>query len=106
MELCNSEKSKRTLKEQKLNELLRKGQKVIVSKKYFVRLPSEEVHHKVHPTGREVGMAQRVHPAIIQKIHALVIEGTTAPLDVLLNYLTIWIEHIIPPYKILETTLT
>lgn len=85
LDLCSSEKSKRTLKEQKLSklkELLKKGQKVRVSKKYFVRLPSEEVHHPCHPTGRQAGMAQRVHPAIIQKIHALVIEGTTAPLEV------------------------
>lgn len=85
LDLCSSEKSKRTLKEQKLNELkelLKKGQKVNMSKKCFVRLPSEEVHHSCHPTGRQVGMAQRVHPAIIKKIHALVIEGTTAPLEI------------------------
>ena len=85
LNLCSSEKAKRILREQKLNELkelLKNGEEVQVSKKYFVRLPSEEVHHSCHPTGRQVGMAQRVHPATIKKIHALVIEGTTAPLEI------------------------
>lgn len=73
---CGSEKAKRVFRECKLNELkelLRKGEEVKLSKKYFVHLPSEEVHHPCHPTGRQVGMAQRVHPAIIKKIHTFLL---------------------------------
>ena len=43
---------------------------------------TEEALHKCHPTGKDTGMAQRVHPSVIQKIHTLVLEGMVDPLEV------------------------
>ena len=80
-----SNKALRKMKEEKLSELrqtLGKGEKPAITKKYFVSLPTEEAHHQCHPTGREVAMAQRVNAKVIQKIHELVLEGFTDPLEV------------------------
>lgn len=45
--------------------------------KYYVSLPSAKAHHNTHPTGRIYGMAQKVHPKLVEKIHQLVSEGVT-----------------------------
>ena len=45
--------------------------------KYFILLPTKEAHGNYHPTTGPSGFAQRVHPRIIEKINALVGEGTT-----------------------------
>ena len=45
--------------------------------RYFVSLPTNEAHEKVHPTGIAGGMSQRVHHKISQKIKDLVKEGIT-----------------------------
>jgi len=44
---------------------------------YFVSLPTNDVHKKVHPTRKVGGMSQRFHPIISQKIENLVKEGIT-----------------------------
>ena len=57
-----SKKKERKVKEELLLELrkgIQSGEIKSVSK-YFVSLPSDEAHHKCHPTGKEAGMAQRV----------------------------------------------
>ena len=48
-----------------------------IEQRYFVSLPTNEAHEKVHPTGIAGGMSQRVHPMISQKIEDLVKEGIT-----------------------------
>ena len=50
--------------------------------KYFISLPTEEVHHKCHPIKGVMGLSQRVHPEIIAKIHELVSIGTVEPVEV------------------------
>ena len=57
-------KSVRKMKEEKLCEprnAVENGEKVAVTKNFFVSLPTAEAHHQCHLTGREVAMAQRVH---------------------------------------------
>ena len=43
--------------------------------KYYISLPSAEAHHTTHPTGGIYGMAQKIHPKLVEKIHQLVSEG-------------------------------
>ena len=77
-------KAVRKMKEENLCELrkaLENGEKVAVTKNFFVSLPTAEAHHQCHPTGREVAMAQR-HSKVIEKIHELVLEGVIDPLEV------------------------
>lgn len=50
--------------------------------KYHISLPTEEAHHKTHPTRGSHVMAQRVNPQITQKIAELVQEGMTNPQEV------------------------
>ena len=53
------------MKEERLCELrnaLEKGEKAPLTKKYFVNLLTTTTVHQHHPTGREVALAQRVHP--------------------------------------------
>ena len=91
-----SKKKERKVKEELLLELrkgIQNGEIKSVSK-YFVSLPSDEAHHKCHPTGKEAGMAQRVHPSIIQKIHALVLEGMVEPLEAQ-RHLKHYVQHYI-----------
>ena len=38
----------------------------------IVSLPSAEAHHTTHPTGGIYGMAQKIHPKLVEKIHQLV----------------------------------
>ena len=44
-------------------------------RKYYVSLPTAQAHHSIHPTGGIFGMAQKVHPKLVEKIHQLVSEG-------------------------------
>ena len=46
-----------------------------IEHRYFVSLPTNDAHEKVHLTGKAGGMSQRVHPIISQKIESLVKEG-------------------------------
>lgn len=69
----------RQLKEEKL-KVLRCDIKRGVTKgthKYYISLPTNEAHHSTHPTGGIYGMAQKVHPKLIEKVHQLVSEGVT-----------------------------
>ena len=70
-----SNKVMRKIKEERLCELrnaLENGEKAVVTKKFFVSLPTVEAHHQCHPTGGEVAMAQRIYPKIVDQIHELV----------------------------------
>ena len=63
--------------------MLLKGEKAAVTKKYFVSLPTAEAHHQCHPTGREVAMAQRVHPKITEiNTPVGILDDVTDPLEV------------------------
>ena len=44
-------------------------------RKYYVSLPTAQAHHSIHPTGGIFGMAQKLHPKLVEKIHQLVSEG-------------------------------
>ena len=65
-----------------LREALMSNEDVEVVHKYFVSLPTEEAHHKCHPTKGVMGLSQRVHPEVIAKIHELVSIGTVEPVEV------------------------
>ena len=69
----------RQLKEEKIRILRNDIEKGIAKsvRKYYVSLPSAEAHHTTHPTGGVYGMAQKVHPKLLEKIHQLVSEGVT-----------------------------
>ena len=54
----------------------------MITKKYFVSLPTEEAHHKCHPTKGIMGLSQRVHPELIAKIQEFVSIGTVDPIEV------------------------
>lgn len=117
-----SNKAIRKMKEERLCELrnaLENGEKAVVTKKFFVSLPTAEAHHQCHPTGREVAIAQRVHPKIVDKIHELVLEGVIDPLEVQRHLNTMFvtlcaannlqmfsIEHIILNFRTYKITST
>lgn len=42
---------------------------------YYVSLPTTEARHLTHPTGGIYGMAQKMHPNLVEKIYQLVNEG-------------------------------
>ena len=50
--------------------------------KYFISLPTEEAHHKCHPTKGVMRFAQRIHPELIAKVQELVSIGTVEPVEV------------------------
>ena len=79
-----------------LRNALENGEKVAVTKNFFVSLPTAEAHHQCHPTGKEVAMAQRsrVHSKIIEKIHELVLEGAIDPLEVQ-RHLKHYVHHFV-----------
>ena len=52
-----------------------------VEHRFFVKLPTEEAHHKCHPTKGVMGLSQRVHPVLIAKIQEFVSIGTVDPAD-------------------------
>lgn len=60
----------------KITESLKNPETLLhIEHRYFVSLPTNDAHEKVHPTGKAGGMSQRVHPIISQKIESLVKEG-------------------------------
>ena len=69
-----SQKKIRSIREDSLKSLqesLASNKDVQVVCKYFVSLPTEEVHHKYHPTKGVMELSQRVHTEVIAKIHKL-----------------------------------
>ena len=81
----SSMKQTRRLKEEKLKALklcLQKKSHVEIVKKYFVSLPTEDAHHSCHPTRGIMGLSQRIHPELINKIQELVCAGTTEPIEI------------------------
>jgi hypothetical protein len=50
--------------------------------KYYISLPTEEAHHKYHPTKGVMGLSQRVHPQLIAKVQEYVSIGTVEPVEV------------------------
>ena len=81
-----SKKKGRQRKQESLKELRRDltltPQNVKTEIKYHVSLPTEEAHHKTHPTRGPHLMAQRVNPQISQQIMELVQKGMTNPQEV------------------------
>ena len=65
-----------------LQKLFESGKPPLITKKYFVSLPTEEAHHKCHPTKGIMGFSQRVHPELIAKIQEFVSIGTVDPIEV------------------------
>ena len=73
-ELCQFKKERHAA----INKaLIGKASELKIEQRFFVSLPTNEAHEKVHPTGIVGGMSQRVHPKISQKIEDLVKEGIT-----------------------------
>ena len=82
-----TEKERHSMKEPQIKALKKERHRKIVEglnnpetplqieHRYFVSLPTNDAHEKVHPTGKAGGMSQRVHPIISQKIESLVKEG-------------------------------
>ena len=88
-------KTQRKFRENRLAELrdaLANDYKITTEHKYYVCLLSCEAHHMCHPTGREIRLAQRVHPAIIQKIRSLVLDDISDPFEVQ-HHLQHYVHH-------------
>jgi len=67
----SSMKQTRRLKEEKLKALklcLQKKSHNEIVKKYFASLPTEDAHHNCHPTRGIMGLSQRIHPELMDKI--------------------------------------
>ena len=80
-----SQKKVRSIRENRLKtlrEAIMSSKDLEVAHQHFVSLPTEEAHHKCHPTKGVMGLSQRVHPEIIAKIHELVSIGTIEPVEV------------------------
>ena len=80
-----SQKQARKVREVKLGLLqqaLAQGQMPQVVNKYYIRLPTEEAHHKCHPTKGAMGFSQRIHPELIAKIQEMVSAGITDAVQV------------------------
>ncbi|XP_061111638.1 calcium-responsive transcription factor-like [Conger conger] len=67
------------LKERLLQDL-NDGKEVKIENRFYIDLPLDKAHSK-HPAGSLSGMAQTVHPQIIQWIDELVGEGVTNPTE-------------------------
>ena len=65
-----------------LKQALKQSKGVEVTHKYYINLPTEEAHHKCHPTKGIMGLSQRVHPELVAKVQELVHAGTTDPVEV------------------------
>ena len=50
--------------------------------KYYISLPTEEAHHKYHPTKGVMGLSQRIHPELIAKVREYVSNGTIEPVEI------------------------
>ena len=80
-----SQNQTRKIREENLSELRKafeSGKEPLMTKMYFVSLPTEEAHHKCHPTKGIMGFSQRVHPELITKIQEFVSIGTVEPVEV------------------------
>lgn len=66
---------------QELHKALSSGQELTRVKRYFVSLPSEDAH-KGHIMGAMGGLAQRMHPYLIQKVTEMVTQGITDTAEV------------------------
>ena len=79
-----SQKRIRIIHEDRLNSLreIFFDEGLQVERRYFVKLPTEEAHHKCHPTKGVIGLSQRVHPELIAKIQELVSFGTVEPVEI------------------------
>ena len=81
-----NKRKERERKQESLKQLQRDltftPQNVKTEIKYHISLPTEEAHHKTHPTRGPHLMAQRVNPQISQRIMELVQEGMTNPQEV------------------------
>jgi len=78
-------KQARRVKEESLKSLREARQQnvnVLVTKKYYISLPTEDAYHSCHPTRGIMGFSQRVHPELIAKIQELVHAGTTDPIQI------------------------
>ncbi len=53
-----------------------------VIRKYYISLPTEEAHHKYHPTKGVMGLSQRIHPELIAKVQEYVSIGTIEPVEI------------------------
>ena len=51
-----------------LREALQQNDNVIITRKYYISLPTEDAHHSCHPTKGMMGFSQRIHPELITKI--------------------------------------
>ena len=63
----------RQLKEEKLCNLKVDLEQGVAKGKpmYYVSLPTIEAHHLTHPTGGIYGLAQKMHPKLVEKIYQL-----------------------------------
>ena len=78
-----SQNKVRKIREEGLSELRKLIENPpLVKNKVFVSLPTEEAHHKCHPTKGIMGFSQRVHPELIAKIQEFVSIGTVEPVEV------------------------
>ena len=70
----------RQLKEEKLRNLKVDLEQGVAKGKpmYYVSLPTIEAHHLTHPTGGIYGLAQKIHPKLVEKIYQLVSEGVVS----------------------------
>lgn len=74
----------RRLQEEKIRMIKKEieaKQSVKTAMKYFISLPQEEAHSS-HPTGQAGVYAQKLHPAISQKIVNMVEAGITDPTEI------------------------
>lgn len=103
-----SQKRIRFIREDNLKELRKiicsNNEALQVEHKYFVKLPTEEAHHKCHPTKGVMGLSQRVHPVLISKIQEFVSIGTVEPIEVqrllkhhVKHYMTVCAENMPDP---------
>ena len=65
-----------------LREALQQNDNVIITRKYYISLPTEDAHHSCHPTKGMMGFSQRIHPELITKIQELVHADITEPIQI------------------------
>ena len=80
----SSAKQTRKVREAKLKELksnLHQKAAIQTTKKYYVSLPTADAHHTCHQTQGIMGLSQKIHPELINKIQELVSAGTTDAME-------------------------
>lgn len=68
-------KERRSEKLVKLKTLLVNNINLKMLTKYFVLLPTQDVHHSYHKTSGEAGYCPKIHRKLVGKINELVSEG-------------------------------